>query len=79
MNSQTTIVEQADQPSEAPHPHRLLSASYVRELCGGISDMTMWRWLNDENLNFPRPVMIQRRRFWREAELIEWIEGRSSK
>ena len=40
-----------------------------------ISDMTLWRWLKDANLNFPKPIYVQRRRFWREAELIEWISN----
>lgn len=55
---------------------KLIPAKTVRELCGGISDMSLWRWLNDEALAFPRPVYIQKRRFWREAEILEWIEAR---
>lgn len=55
---------------------KLISAKAVRELCGGISDMSLWRWLNDEALHFPRPVYIQKRRFWREAEILDWIESR---
>lgn len=55
---------------------KLISAKTVRELCGNISDMSLWRWLNDPALGFPRPVYIQKRRFWREAEILEWIEAR---
>ena len=55
--------------------HKLISAATVRDLCGGVSDMTLWRWLNDRDMNFPEPVYIQKRRYWREAELDAWIEA----
>ena len=37
-----------------------------------ISDMSLWRWLNNPALGFPQPLKINRRRYFREAELIEW-------
>jgi len=55
--------------------HKLISAATVRDLCGGVSDMTLWRWLNDRAMGFPEPVYIQKRRYWREAELGAWIEA----
>jgi len=55
--------------------HKLISAATVRDLCGGVSDMTLWRWLNDRDMNFPEPVYIQKRRYWREAELGAWIDA----
>ncbi len=58
---------------------KLVGAAAVRELCGNISDMTLWRWLSDPALEFPRPVRIQRRRFWREAELLSWLEAQAEK
>lgn len=56
----------------------LISATRVRHLCGGISDMTLFRWLNDPALIFPRPTYIRKRRFWREAELLSWLEERAA-
>lgn len=58
------------------HPNRRIQADATRNLCGGISDMTLWRWLADPSLNFPRPAIIGRRRYWREAEVIAWLEAR---
>lgn len=56
---------------------RLLTAKEVRERFGGISDMSLWRWLDSETLNFPKPIHIQRRRFW-EADAIEaFIAGQA--
>jgi predicted DNA-binding transcriptional regulator AlpA len=40
----------------------LLNSTQVRQIFGGISDMSLWRWVKDENLGFPPPVYIQRRR-----------------
>jgi len=55
--------------------HKLISAATVRDLCGGVSDMSIWRWLNDPDMSFPKPIYIQKRRYWREAELGAWIEA----
>lgn len=37
-----------------------------------ITSMTLWRWLRNEDLAFPRPLVINRRRLFKEAELVEW-------
>jgi predicted DNA-binding transcriptional regulator AlpA len=58
--------------------HKLIKATTVRELCGGVSDMSLWRWLNDPALNFPKPVRIQSKRYWRENEIAEWLEHREA-
>ena len=52
---------------------KLISAAAVRDLCGGISDMTLWRWLNDPDMAFPSPIYLGKRRYWREAELTAWL------
>jgi predicted DNA-binding transcriptional regulator AlpA len=38
--------------------------------------MTLHRWLNNPDLNFPKPAYIGRRRYWREADVIAWLEAR---
>lgn len=58
---------------------KLVGASAVRERCGNISDMTLWRWVNDPALGFPAPIRIQRRRYWREADLTAWFERQAAK
>lgn len=57
------------------NPHKRINAQETRALCGGISDMTLWRWMNSADLDFPRPSYIGRRRYWREAEVIAWLEA----
>jgi len=56
----------------ASDPTHLLTAKQVRARFGNISDMTLWRWLADESLGFPRPVVIQKRRYFRVAEIEEF-------
>ncbi|WP_282129026.1 helix-turn-helix transcriptional regulator, partial [Roseobacter litoralis] len=54
---------------------RRIQAQRVREICGGISDMSLWRWLNDPALNFPKPIYIARRRYWKEADVLAWLDA----
>jgi predicted DNA-binding transcriptional regulator AlpA len=56
-------------------PDRRLTAAAVRELCGGISSMSLWRWLRRDP-SFPRPAYYNRRRYWREAEVLAWLDAR---
>ena len=58
--------------------NRHITASAVRELCGEISDMTLWRWLHDEDMDFPSPIYIGRRRYWKESEIVSWLEDRAA-
>lgn len=57
---------------------KLIPSATVRDICGGISDMSLWRWLNDPKLGFPKPIVIQRRRYWREADILSWIGERTT-
>ena len=41
-----------------------------------ISDMTLWRWINDPRMGFPQPTYFGRFRFWREDELDEYDRTR---
>ena len=58
--------------------HRRIQAAAVRQMVGDISDMTQWRYLNNPELDFPRPIFIGRRRFWKEADVIAWLEAREA-
>ena len=56
---------------------KMIAARQVRMRIGNISDMTLYRWLNDPRLNFPKPIVIQRRRYWREEDLECWLNERA--
>ena len=56
-----------------PNPSEpLMTANQVREFFGGISEMTLWRWLHDASLNFPRPILIRKRRLWQQSEILDF-------
>jgi predicted DNA-binding transcriptional regulator AlpA len=44
-----------------------------------VSQMSLHRWLKNPDLAFPRPLYINRRRFFREADIIAWERRRAGK
>ncbi|MDB5444728.1 MAG: transcriptional regulator [Phenylobacterium sp.] len=58
-------------------PPTYLSATQVRQRYGNVSQMTIWRWLNNPELGFPRPHYIARRRYFLLTEL-EAFDARQS-
>lgn len=41
-----------------------------------ISEMTMWRWEKNEDLNFPQPMVVGRRKYFKEEDLTAWERDR---
>ena len=46
-------------------------AEHVRQRFG-ISQMALHRWLKDERVNFPRPIVISGRRYWKRTDILAW-------
>ena len=63
--------------SKTDSSHRRIPVGPVLELCGGISAMTLHRWLNNPDLNFPKPQYLGRRRYWRESDIIQWLDAQA--
>lgn len=57
---------------ESTETEKYLPARQVRHRLGGISNMTLYRWLENEGLGFPVPVYFGRNRFWRLSDLQDW-------
>ena len=38
----------------------------------GVVGRTLDRWVADPELKFPRPLVVNRRRYFRESALIDW-------
>jgi predicted DNA-binding transcriptional regulator AlpA len=60
----------------------LISTTDTRELLGGVSQMHIWRLLNDERYRvrkFPRPIVMGRRNFWRLGDIRRWIDKQPKK
>ena len=52
---------------EAIRVQQYLTSRKVRQRYGGVSAMTLWRWMKETN--FPKPVVICKRNYFDIAEL----------
>lgn len=41
-----------------------------------VCDRTLDRWLADPRLGFPKPIYINRRRYWRVGDIVRWEAAR---
>jgi predicted DNA-binding transcriptional regulator AlpA len=44
-----------------------------------VCDTTLFRWQRDPAVDFPRPMIIRRRRYWRESDIERWAQHRMPK
>jgi predicted DNA-binding transcriptional regulator AlpA len=58
-----------------PGDDRFLPARAVWERYG-VTSMSLYRWLADEQMGFPRPIYFGRFRHWRLSDLIAWEMAR---
>lgn len=65
----------ADTHQTPPTDDALIASAVARQLCGGISPMTMWRWVRDGVI--PAPLTIRGRNYWHRSELIAAVEAAS--
>lgn len=49
-----------------------LTARDMRRRYGNVSDMWLYRREHDGSLNFPKPIRISGRRFWRLSDVLRW-------
>jgi hypothetical protein len=61
-----------------PDRGTLLPAKKVQQRYD-VSDRTLDRWLESKTLNFPQPVLINKRRYWRISELVTWERNRAAR
>jgi len=56
-----------------------LTSAQTRARVGGVSAMCIWRWMRDLRVQFPTPVKINHRNYWRLGDLRRWQAERTSK
>jgi len=44
-----------------------------------ISESTLGRWIKDEDVAFPKPMVINRRKFFAETDLSDWEQKKRTK
>lgn len=80
---ETEVVETDDQqhkktrePSRKEYlGRRLLTPGQQRDMHGGISGVTHWRWQNDPKLNYPDAIVINTIPYRWSDELEAWCES----
>jgi predicted DNA-binding transcriptional regulator AlpA len=66
-------------PSSAAGDEVLLPVQQVLAWVGGISAMTLWRWLHSDRVRFPQPTLIvNKRRYWSAGSIRRWLTERGS-
>jgi predicted DNA-binding transcriptional regulator AlpA len=61
--------------TQSPDP--LLSSAQTAAYLGGISTMTLWRWVRDGVI--PAPIKIRNRNYWRQSGLDAAVESAAQK
>ncbi|WP_169739519.1 helix-turn-helix transcriptional regulator [Thioclava pacifica] len=59
------------------NPDQLMSSGQVREIFGGLSRAALYRWENDDRLEFPKAIVIGNRKFFRKNEIVEFQQKRA--
>jgi predicted DNA-binding transcriptional regulator AlpA len=57
----------------------LLTSNQTRARVGNVSHMCIWRWIRDERVQFPQPIQINRRNYWRLGDLRRWQAARTQR
>ena len=63
--------------SQSTNSVELRTARKVRSQLGDISDVSLWRWIRNPDLNFPKPTRISGRLYFRSDEIDAWIEAQA--
>jgi hypothetical protein len=51
----------------------LICQNEARQLAGGISNMTLWRWRKAGLI--PEPISIRKRNYWRRRDFMRALEA----
>jgi predicted DNA-binding transcriptional regulator AlpA len=62
-----------------PDPNTVFLPSAKVRARYGVSAMTLHRWLKDPGHDFPQPIRIGNRRYWRLSDLEEFERRRAGR
>jgi predicted DNA-binding transcriptional regulator AlpA len=57
----------------------LVNARPLRVMLGNVSNMWLHRKLKDPGSEFPEPLVISNRRYWRLGEIRAWLDAQARK
>ena len=55
----------------------LITQSKLKQVAGGVSSMTIWRWRRDGVI--PEPVSIRGRNYWRQGDVLTALHQLTTK
>ena len=55
---------------------QLVRSDTVKASFGGISDMTLWRWI--QHRNFPKPTKLNGRNYWSPTDIEQWKQTQAA-
>lgn len=66
---------------ESPSVLRQERHQPAKQVCSryGITARTLYRWLHDQRLDFPKPLRVNNRRYFAEYELVVWEQRQLAK
>lgn len=68
-----------NQAAASRAPERYITEKELRELLGGISAMTVWRWERDSRVALPRRVRLGVNRVaWPLSKIEAWLAARAA-
>jgi predicted DNA-binding transcriptional regulator AlpA len=80
---ETEIVQTGNREPRPVHADDcLVTNKQLREILGGVSEMHVWRLMNDPKhapLKFPTSIKINRRNYWRIADVRQWINRQAAR
>jgi predicted DNA-binding transcriptional regulator AlpA len=62
-----------------PRDDDLVTSREVRRMFGGVSEMTLWRWMRSESVQFPKPITISGKNYWYLGDLRRFRERCASR
>jgi hypothetical protein len=64
--------------TEADDDDHMVGTKAVRIRYGNCCKRTIDRWIDDPEMDFPKPTMINGRRYWRLCDLRQWERARAA-
>ena len=71
--SATALIAIEPEEPKKPPEKNLIKAHSLLSRFGGISSQTLWRYVKDPNLGFPKPLYICGTRYWVSGEIDDFI------
>jgi predicted DNA-binding transcriptional regulator AlpA len=57
----------------------MIGSKKVNDRYGNKARLTLYRWMKDPDLGFPKPVKIRGRHFWKLGQLRQWERQRAAR